>query len=131
MKFSKFIEWGLRAATALYPFLTELLALLFWSSKISTADVALALVVITALAVLAFTPRLQSNIGVFFAAAILLIAPSICGIVGQAYAGNDFQVGTFVNLGFAIAWLLYLTVVKGRKAGSRCLPDGLRSNHGR
>lgn len=110
MKLLRMLDWGLRVLTAGWPLLTELLALLFWSSKLSMPGTLQAIVGIAALCTLVLCPAGRLATRIAYVAAFVLLAHAAWGLATQAYSESGIQTGTVTNAFFALTWLTYLTL---------------------
>ena len=115
-------ELTLRALTAVWPAVTEVLALGFFSGRASAAVLAMTLGVLACYLVLVAAPRrtLYGALGHIAAAGILAIS-FVQGSLAL-WADREIAAATVVNLAFGVLWLF--TVVWGRH---RCFGESQKS----
>lgn len=114
------LDVALRIATAVWPLLTESLALAFWSSGLTPLASFQAAMVIGSLCVLVFAP--PAGVFVRVGAAIVLVVHTGWSLVAQGASHSDVQTGTLVNAGFAAIWLAYLGLRVRRGRGAAAAP---------
>lgn len=100
------IDVVLRIATFGLALIPQVVALAFFAFSVKSSDLALALMVIVALAVLTFLPRLRRNVVIAILAAIILVAESLWEFVDMR-SGSEVAFSTAANLTLGVLWIVF------------------------
>ena len=100
------IDVVLRIATFGLALIPQVVALAFFAFSVNSSDLALALMVIVALAVLTFLPRLRRNVVIAILAAIILVAESLWEFVDMR-SGSEVAFSTAANLTLGVLWIVF------------------------
>ena len=104
------LDLGLRILTAVWPLLAEVIALLFWSSKLTASTTLQALLGIAALFILVLAPAGRLATRIRYLACFVLLAHSAWALAGQVESESGIQTGTVINAVFAVIWLGFIAL---------------------